>query len=67
MSNDRWTMPEWMKKYESLITNTGGNSVERLVNGRTNPIINLPLSTLEACVYAQVQLLQVLYEKGLLV
>ena len=66
MSSNRWVMPEWMKQYEGLIRNTGGNTVERLVNGRTDPGINLPLAVLEACVYSQVELLEVLHEAGLL-
>jgi hypothetical protein len=60
-----WTMPAWMENYRRFIVNTGGNSVEELVNGHTSPIVNLPLSTLEACVKSQVALLQQLHGAGL--
>lgn len=59
-------MPEWMKQYVPFIHNTGGNDVERMVNGNANPQINLPLSTLQACVKSQVGMLTDLYIKNLL-
>jgi hypothetical protein len=62
----KWKMPKWMEKYRSLIQNTGGNDIESMQNGNANPQINLPLSTLQACVKSQVSLLYVLKEKGLL-
>lgn len=59
-----WKMPKWMKKYRALICNTGGNDIESMVNGNADPVINLPLSTLQACVKSQVILLESLYEAG---
>ena len=64
MSGDRWKMPRWMKPYRQLIVNTGGNSVEDLVSGHADPRVNLPLSTLQACVKSQVSLLGRLYLGG---
>lgn len=61
---DKWQMPGWMEPYRELICNTGGNTVERLMNGNTNPIVNLPLSTLECAVKSQVILLETLHKRG---
>jgi hypothetical protein len=58
----RWHMPAWMERYRELIVNTGGNSVEDMVNGRADPRVNLPPSTLQACVKSQVLLLQALFD-----
>ena len=67
-----WRMPGWMQQYADYITNTGSSEpdrvtlVERMYNGQADPRVNLPLSTLQACVKAQVGLLYGLHEKGLL-
>lgn len=67
-----WRMPKWMEPFAPLITNTGTSEqnrvavVERMYNGSTDPRVNLPLSTLEACVKSQVGLLHELKEKGCL-
>ena len=61
-----WKMPKWMEKYRSLICNTGGNPVDEMVNGNADPRVNLPLSTLQACVKSQVIFLNTLKQKGLL-
>ena len=53
-----------MEKYRECIVNTGANSVEDLANGLADPLINLPLSTLQACCKSQISLLTRLYEKG---
>jgi hypothetical protein len=62
----KWTMPAWMEPLRSSICNTGGNSVEELVNGNADPVINLPLSTLQACVKSQVALLLSLNSRRML-
>ena len=62
-----WVMPDWMEPFRELIVNTGGNEIERMVNGNADPLINLPLSTLQACVKSQVTLLELLHERGSLV
>lgn len=58
-----WTMPTWMKPYRELIVNTGGNSVEEMMNGNASPLVNLPLSTLQACVKSQIALLNRLHDR----
>ncbi len=65
---DPWTMPDWMEQYRDLFTNTGGNTIERLMNlpdgtGRSNVI----LAALGVSVESQVILLRRLHAKGLLV
>jgi hypothetical protein len=59
-----WIMPDWMEPYRQAFCNTGGNTVECLVNGDTDPVINLPVSTLEACVKSQVLFLEALKRQG---
>ncbi len=71
MSNTRkatpsWTIPDWMRPYLDCIVNTGGGDVEEMVNGDADPYINLPLSTLQACVKSQVSFLAKLRKHGLL-
>lgn len=62
----KWKMPKWMKRYAPFICNTGGGNIEDMMNGHADPVINLPLSTLQACVKSQVHFLQQLREAGLL-
>ncbi len=64
--NEKWVMPEWMKPYERYIRNTGGGDVTNMVNGNASPLINLPLSTLQACVKSQVSMLILLHQDNLL-
>ena len=62
-------MPEWMKRYASLIVNTGGNNIEDLVNDdgtNSNVFNNAPRALICAAVKSQVTLLELLYEKELL-
>ena len=66
LKRPQWTMPAWMEPYREMIVNTGGNPVEEMVNGDADPMINLPLSTLQACVKSQVSLLNHLHNEGLL-
>ncbi len=61
-----WVMPAWMEPYRDLIINTGGNSVDELMNDDSSPLINLPRSTLAACVKSQVGLLGILHDRDLL-
>ena len=56
-------LPKWMKPYLPFIVNTGGNNVEEMYNGHADPRVNLPLSTLQACVKSQILLLYVLKNK----
>lgn len=59
-------MPAWMEPYRDLIHNTGGNTVEEMYNGNADPRVNLPLSTLQACVKSQVSLLYTLAKHELI-
>lgn len=63
----KWKMPKWMEPYREQIVNTSGNTVEDMVNGNASPIINLPLSTLQACVKSQVLLLGNLHTNRMLI
>lgn len=61
-----WKLPKWMEPYRQHFVNTGGNSIEDLMNRNTSPLVNLPLSTLEACAKSQVLFLDQLRNNGLL-
>lgn len=67
---DRWEMPEWMEKYREHIGNTGGNSVEdlldRLANEKSLMKTNWPVAVLAIAVESQVDLLKRLHRAGLL-
>lgn len=59
-----WTMPAWMETYCDFIQNTGGLSVEDLMNDR-----DTTASVYRACVSSvkdQVQLLEILHGMGLI-
>lgn len=62
-----WKPPDWMKPFLPQLNNTGGNTVEELMNGKTNPAVNLPLAMLEMAAIAQIQLLTHLHKRGLLI
>lgn len=66
----KWKMPKWMVLYASDVTNTGREptvaNIEWMYNDDADPRINLPLSTLEACVKSQVSLLYRLHERKIL-
>jgi hypothetical protein len=54
-----WHMPQWMEPYRTLITNTGGNSVESLMNDKaTSSFNNLLRWTLICSVRSQVTMLE---------
>jgi len=61
-----WTMPKWMHTYRQHIVNTGGNEIEKLMAGNADPRVNLPLSTLQACVKSQISLLYRLHSAKML-
>ncbi len=66
MENKEWTMPEWMEKYRDSFNNTGGNSVERLMNNKTSSEVNEVLAVLAIAVSSQVYLLTALKDKELI-
>lgn len=57
-----WTMPNWMEKYREYFTNTGGNSIENLMNDES--VNNTVRLVLGIAVTSQVVLLHRLHEKG---
>ena len=69
MQEEQWKMPAWMEKYRDLFVNTGGNSVEELMNmsGReANLWNNAPLAALCIAVESQVVFLDRLRRAGML-
>lgn len=67
MKKRKWVMPGWMEKFRGYIVNgTGGNSVEDLMNGNANPVVNLPLSILQACVKMRVEMLERMRKDGMI-
>ena len=67
MSNkNEWSMPPWMEKYRDCFNNTGGNSIEDLMNREVNPQVNLPVWVLKVAVESQVNFLLKLHKDGLL-
>lgn len=66
MKPHEWMMPNYLEPYRDCICNTGGNTIEQMVNGNADPFINLPLSTLQACVKSQIILLENLVKAGYL-
>ena len=62
----KWIMPEWMEPYRKCFNNTGGNTVEELLNDQTTPETNIVLYVLICCVRSQALLLTMLHERGLL-
>lgn len=64
MARVKWTMPDWMEVYRGDFNNTGGNTVEYLMNGHTAMQINAPLAFLEMAVEAQVGMLYQLKKAG---
>ncbi len=67
MKNEKWTMPEWMEKYREFIGNTGGNSIESLMNDKkTNSFNNVIKAGLIVSVHSQIMLLTVLHDRGII-
>lgn len=58
----RWTMPPWMESYRGLIGNTGGNSIEELMNDHHTVVqVNAPRAMICVAVKSQVALLERLH------
>ena len=65
--DDRWEMPDWAEPYRDCIRNTGGNSVERLMNlSGEDTKGNVVLGALAVSVDSQFSLLCALKSKGYL-
>ncbi len=68
MNMKKWIMPGWMIQYKDMIVNTGGNTVESLMNDEnSNMFNNAPRALICVAIKSQVRLLEELYEKGLLI
>lgn len=69
VNSKKWVMPEWMEKYREFFINTGGNSVEDLMNRdprEANVVINAPVALMCVSVESQYFLLMRLHEADLL-
>lgn len=63
----KWVMPVWMEPLRSEINNTGGSTVEQLMNDVTTNFFNNHVRAfLIGAVSSQVQLLMTLHKKGIL-
>lgn len=61
----KWVMPAWMAPFRDAICNTGGNSVEELMNDHeSNPFTNHIRAALCVAVKSQVSLLNELHRRG---
>lgn len=62
-----WVMPAWMEPYRGMIGNTGGNSIEELMNDQhTTARSNLIRAALIASVTSQVGFLYRMWRAGML-
>ena len=62
---EKWTMPEWVEPYRGMITNTGGNDIDGIMNDKHTTIqTNLPRMAIIFMVTAQIALLQELKKSG---
>lgn len=63
----RWVMPKWLESYRDCIGNTGGNSIEDLMNDdgtNSNLFNNAPRALICVAVKSQVNLLERLHKQG---
>jgi len=61
-----WTMPAWMHKYASMITNGAGNIVPNIELSMNKVLFSWDCSVEDYCVKARVELLQKLHDKKLI-
>lgn len=66
MKHEEWIMPDWMEKYRDEFVNTGGNTVEELMNWHGTMDTNMPMACLSMCVSSQVSLLMQLKKNSLI-
>jgi len=69
-STKAWVMPDWMEPYREHIRNTGGNTVEDLIDRLHHEeglaFSNIIVYVMAASVESQVQLLMCMREAGCL-
>lgn len=62
-----WTMPPHLERFRDHITNTGGNSIESLMNDHDSTLFNNAIrATLIIAVKSQMSLLETLHSLNLL-
>jgi hypothetical protein len=67
--NKLWVFPEWMERFRHTISDTGGNPIEELMNDdgtNSNVFNNAPRALICVAVKSQINLLERLYNAGLL-
>lgn len=63
----KWKMPKWMEPYREAFQNTGGNSIENLMNDKSTTVFNNCVrAALIVAVSSQVDLLARLRDAGVL-
>lgn len=67
MTQRGWVMPKWMEPFRGFFQNTGGNSVEFLMNDQSPWQINAIRAMLAVGVKSQVGLLEKLRKENLLI
>jgi hypothetical protein len=66
LKRTKWKMPPWIEPYREAIVNTGGNSIEDLMDDRSNVVINAPFALISCAVQSQVSLLTKLHTQGII-
>jgi hypothetical protein len=67
MENNDWVMPQWMEPYRQHFHNTGGNTIEEVMNRKDITVFNnAPMALICTAVESQVALLHTLHKAGLL-
>ncbi len=64
MKSNKYVVPEWMEQYRDYFVNTGGNSIEELMNMKVDSRVNMPLAMLQICAESQTLLLARLHKAG---
>ena len=67
MKKKKWVMPKWMEKFRDDICNTGGNSIEELMNDtESNMQNNYVRTALIIAVKSQITFLEKLHSNNIL-
>lgn len=62
-----WKMPAHLERFRDMVNNTGGNSIEELMNDHSSDVFNnAPRALLCVAVKSQIALLERLYKEGCL-
>ena len=64
----KWTMPQWMEQYRESFNNTGGNTIEELMNNHKVTIFeNAQLAMICVAVKSQVKFLETIRGRDYLI